>query len=87
MDLLTSLYKAEGFEQFIQKTYVGQKRFSVEGLETLIPSLEELISLSAEDGIDNVTIAMAHRGRLNVLAHILEKPYEAIFHNFNIQHG
>ncbi|WHY77584.1 2-oxoglutarate dehydrogenase E1 component [Neobacillus sp. WH10] len=82
VDLLTSLYKAEGFEQFIQKTYVGQKRFSVEGLETLIPSLEELISLSAEDGIDNVMIAMAHRGRLNVLAHILEKPYEAIFSQF-----
>lgn len=81
-DLLSSLYKAEGFEQFIQKTYVGQKRFSVEGLEALVPSIEELISLSAEDGIENVMISMAHRGRLNVLAHVLEKPYEAIFSQF-----
>lgn len=81
-DLLASLYKAEGFEQFIQKTYVGQKRFSVEGLETLVPSIEELVSLSAEDGIENVMISMAHRGRLNVLAHVLEKPYEGIFSQF-----
>ncbi|QED49887.1 2-oxoglutarate dehydrogenase E1 component [Cytobacillus dafuensis] len=81
-DLLSKLYKAEGFEQFIQKTYVGQKRFSVEGLETLVPSIEELVALSAEDGIENVMISMAHRGRLNVLAHVLEKPYEAMFSQF-----
>ncbi|PKG27740.1 2-oxoglutarate dehydrogenase E1 component [Cytobacillus horneckiae] len=81
-DLFSNLYKAEAFEQFIQKTYVGQKRFSVEGLETLVPSLEELISLSAEEGIKNVMISMSHRGRLNVLAHVLEKPYEGIFSQF-----
>lgn len=81
-DLFSNLYKAEAFEQFIQKTYVGQKRFSVEGLETLVSSLEELISLSAEEGIKNVMISMSHRGRLNVLAHVLEKPYEGIFSQF-----
>jgi len=81
-DLLTKLLKAEGFEQFIQKTYVGQKRFSVEGLEVLVPAMNELVQLAAEKGIENVMISMAHRGRLNVLAHVLEKPYEAIFSQF-----
>ncbi|OCA82248.1 2-oxoglutarate dehydrogenase E1 component [Bacillus sp. FJAT-27225] len=81
-ELLRKLYKAEGFEQFIQKTYVGQKRFSVEGLEALVPAIEEVVHLSAEAGIKNVMISMAHRGRLNVLAHVLEKPYEAIFSQF-----
>ncbi|KAB2332278.1 2-oxoglutarate dehydrogenase E1 component [Cytobacillus depressus] len=80
--LLTNLYEAEGFEQFLQKTYVGQKRFSVEGLETLVPAINEIVALGAEDGMQDVMISMAHRGRLNVLAHVLEKPYEAIFSQF-----
>ncbi|ALC88555.1 2-oxoglutarate dehydrogenase [Bacillus sp. FJAT-18017] len=81
-ELLKKLYQVEGFEQFIQKTYVGQKRFSVEGLEALVPAIDEVVHLSAEAGIENVMISMAHRGRLNVLAHVLEKPYEAIFSQF-----
>ncbi|MCU9613005.1 2-oxoglutarate dehydrogenase E1 component [Caldibacillus lycopersici] len=81
-ELLKKLYEAEGFEQFIHKTYIGQKRFSVEGLETMVPAVEELVALSAEEKIDNVVIAMAHRGRLNILAHVLQKPYEALFSQF-----
>ncbi len=81
-ELLTNLMKAEGFEQFLQKTYVGQKRFSVEGIETLVPAIEEIVTLSAEDGVKDVMISMAHRGRLNVLTHILEKPYEGMFSLF-----
>ena len=80
--LLEQLAAAEGFERFIHKTYVGQKRFSVEGLETLVPAVEELVRLSAKGEIDHVAIAMAHRGRLNMLAHVLDKPYESIFSQF-----
>lgn len=80
--LMEQLTAAESFEQFLHKTYVGQKRFSVEGLETLVPSIEELVKLSAKEEIKQVAIAMAHRGRLNVLAHVMDKPYEAIFSQF-----
>lgn len=80
--LFHSLLSAEGFEQFLGKTFVGQKRFSVEGLESLVPVMNEVINLSAKDDIENVLISMAHRGRLNVLTHVLEKPYEAIFSQF-----
>jgi len=80
--LLESLFKAEGFEHFIGKKYVGQKRFSVEGLEALVPLLNKAVDLSAEAGISNMYIAMAHRGRLNVLTHVLEKPYEAMLSQF-----
>lgn len=81
-ELLEKLAAAESFEQFIHKMYVGQKRFSVEGLESLVPSIDEFVKLSCETGIENVMIAMAHRGRLNVLAHVLEKPYEALLSQF-----
>ncbi|RLL42102.1 2-oxoglutarate dehydrogenase E1 component [Oceanobacillus piezotolerans] len=80
--LLKSLYEAEKFEQFIGKTYVGQKRFSVEGLESLVPFINELVTLSAKSNVNHVAISMAHRGRLNVLTHVLEKPYEAILSQF-----
>ncbi len=80
--LMEQLTAAESFEQFLHKTYVGQKRFSVEGLETLVPAIEELVKLSAKEEIKQVAIAMAHRGRLNVLAHVMDKPYEAIFSQF-----
>ncbi|WP_068676177.1 2-oxoglutarate dehydrogenase E1 component [Oceanobacillus sp. Castelsardo] len=81
-ELFHSLLLAEGFEEFLGKTFVGQKRFSVEGLESLVPVMNEIINLSAKDNIENVLISMAHRGRLNVLTHVLEKPYEAIFSQF-----
>lgn len=82
VDLLKRLTEVEGFEQFIHRTFVGQKRFSIEGLDTLVPLIENVINHSVESGTDTINIGMAHRGRLNVLAHILEKPYELIFGEF-----
>lgn len=73
---------AVGFENFIHKKFVGQKRFSLEGAESLIPSLDAVIEKGAELGIEEFVIGMAHRGRLNILANILEKPYENIFNEF-----
>ncbi|MGN1402034.1 MAG: 2-oxoglutarate dehydrogenase E1 component [Bacillus sp. (in: firmicutes)] len=80
--LLKRLTEVEDFEKFLHKTFVGQKRFSVEGLDTLIPVLDELIKDSVQTGTKNINIGMAHRGRLNVLAHVLGKPYEMIFSEF-----
>lgn len=73
---------AVGFENFIHKKFVGQKRFSLEGGEGLIPALDAVIGHGATLGVDEFVIGMAHRGRLNVLANILEKPYENIFKEF-----
>ncbi|HZL09670.1 MAG TPA: 2-oxoglutarate dehydrogenase E1 component [Prolixibacteraceae bacterium] len=73
---------AVGFESFIHKKFVGQKRFSLEGGEVLIPALDAVIGHGAELGISEFVIGMAHRGRLNVLANIMEKPYEHIFKEF-----
>ena len=73
---------AVGFENFIHKKFVGQKRFSLEGAETLIPAMDAVIERGAELGIEEFVIGMAHRGRLNVLANVLEKPYKNIFKEF-----
>ncbi len=73
---------AVGFENFIHKKFVGQKRFSLEGAETLIPSLDAIIERGSELGIEEFVLGMAHRGRLNILANILDKPYENIFKEF-----
>ncbi len=73
---------AVGFESFIHKKFVGQKRFSLEGAETLIPSLDAIIERGVELGIEEFVLGMAHRGRLNILANILEKPYQNIFKEF-----
>jgi multifunctional 2-oxoglutarate metabolism enzyme len=80
--ILNRLNAAEAFETFLQTKYVGQRRFSLEGGETLIPLLDEILSESAINGLDEVVIGMAHRGRLNVLANIVGKPYEKIFSEF-----
>ena len=80
--VLSRLNAAEAFETFLQTKYVGQKRFSLEGGESLIPLLDEVLQASAEAGLDEVVIGMAHRGRLNVLANIVGKPYEKIFSEF-----
>ncbi len=80
--LLESLSKAEFFEVFLHTKYVGQKRFSIEGAETLIPILAEMIEVGAEGKMDGFVMGMAHRGRLNVLANILQKPYSVIFQEF-----
>lgn len=76
------LVKAVGFESFIHRRFVGQKRFSLEGTETLIPALHYLIRKGSELGIEEFFLSMAHRGRLNVLANIIEKPIEYIFQEF-----
>jgi 2-oxoglutarate dehydrogenase E1 component len=76
------LNQASSFEQFIHKKFVGQKRFSLEGSEALIPALHYLMKLGSDSGIDEYIIGMAHRGRLNVLANIMEKPQENIFQEF-----
>ncbi len=81
-DIYHHLNLAVGFEGYIHKKFVGQKRFSLEGAETLIPALDALIAHGAKLGSQEFVFGMAHRGRLNVLANILEKPYENIFKEF-----
>lgn len=80
--ILSTLNHAEAFEEFLQTKYVGQKRFSLEGGESLIPLLDAILGDSARRGIHEVAIAMAHRGRLNVLANIAGKSYGQIFSEF-----
>ena len=80
--ILGRLNAAEAFETFLQTKYVGQRRFSLEGGESLIPLLDEVLAESARNELDEVVIGMAHRGRLNVLANIVGKPYEKIFNEF-----
>ncbi len=80
--ILKKLSEAVGFEHFVRKRFPGQKRFSLEGCETLIPALDALIEKGANLGITEYVIGMAHRGRLNVLGNILKKPYCKIFSEF-----
>jgi 2-oxoglutarate dehydrogenase E1 component len=80
--LLHKLNQASVFENFLHTKFVGQKRFSLEGLETLIPALDAVIQYGAELGVSEFILGMAHRGRLNVLANILGKTYEEIFKEF-----
>lgn len=82
-DLLRRLSEVEGFERFLHSTFQGQKRFSIEGNDVLVPMLDEAIHEATETGATEVLIGMAHRGRLNVLAHILGKPYATIFSEFH----
>lgn len=84
-EIFSHLVKASGFEQFIHTKFVGQKRFSLEGTETLIPALQYLIDKGAELGIEEFFMGMAHRGRLNVLANVINKPYERIFQEFTAE--
>ncbi|MFN8442118.1 MAG: 2-oxoglutarate dehydrogenase E1 component [Caldilineaceae bacterium] len=81
-DLLERLSEVEGFERFLHSTFVGQKRFSIEGCDMLVPMLDSIIRNAASDGTREVVIGMAHRGRLNVLAHVLGKPYADILGEF-----
>ena len=81
--ILRHLHKAELFEHFLHTKYVGQKRFSLEGGETLIPALDTLVEQCPESGIDEIVMGMAHRGRLNVLANLLRKSFEFIFEEFS----
>ena len=80
--ILHKLNQSNVFEQFLQKKFVGQKRFSIEGGEALIPALDTLIEKGANLGVEEYVMGMAHRGRLNVLANIFNKTYQAIFSEF-----
>jgi 2-oxoglutarate dehydrogenase E1 component len=80
--ILKGLHYAEMFERFLQTRYVGQKRFSLEGAETLIPLVEAIVEKAPGSDVREIVMGMAHRGRLNVLANILRKPYEEIFAEF-----
>jgi 2-oxoglutarate dehydrogenase E1 component len=80
--LLRRLTKVDALERFMHKAYLGQHQFSIEGLDMTVPMLDELIQLSAVNGGKEVVIGMAHRGRLNVLAHNLGRPYDTIFAEF-----
>lgn len=80
--ILKKLNQAVVFEQFLDKKYVGQKRFSLQGAETLIPALDSVVEKGAELGVDEFIFGMAHRGRLNVLANIFYKTYKEIFSEF-----
>ncbi|MCX6501847.1 MAG: multifunctional oxoglutarate decarboxylase/oxoglutarate dehydrogenase thiamine pyrophosphate-binding subunit/dihydrolipoyllysine-residue succinyltransferase subunit [Microbacterium sp.] len=80
--ILSKLNEAEAFETFLQTKYVGQKRFSLEGGESLIPLLDEMLQGAASAGLDGAAIGMAHRGRLNVLTNIAGKTYGQVFREF-----
>ena len=80
--ILSKLNEAEAFETFLQTKYVGQKRFSLEGGESLIPLLDQVLQGAAEAGLDGAAIGMAHRGRLNVLTNIAGKTYGQVFREF-----
>ena len=80
--LLERLTEVEVFERFLQRAFPGKTRFSIEGVDMMVPMLDELIRLAAESGMRHVLMGMAHRGRLNVLAHLLGMPYESILAEF-----
>jgi 2-oxoglutarate dehydrogenase E1 component len=80
--LLERLTEVEGFERYLRRAFLGQKQFSIEGLDALVPMLETAIELAAGHGAHEIVIGMAHRGRLNVLANVLGRPYEDILREF-----
>jgi len=80
--LLKSLTRVDIFEKFLHRAFLGQKRFSIEGVDMLVPMLNSLVRSAASKGTPEVVLGMAHRGRLNVLAHVLDKPYAKMFGEF-----
>jgi len=82
IELLDRLIQVEAFERFLHKAYLGQKRFSIEGVDLLVPMLDRVIDMAADQGARDVVLGMAHRGRLNVLVHTLGRPYVTVFGEF-----
>lgn len=80
--ILTKVIEAEQFEKFLGRKYVGTKRFGLDGGESMIPALESVIKYGGAMGVREIVIGMAHRGRLNVLANVMQKPFRVIFHEF-----
>ncbi len=83
LEILDHLTAAETFERFIHRKWVGTKRFGLDGAESTIPALEQIVRRAAELGVEEIAIGMPHRGRLNVLANVMRKPYRAIFAEFS----
>ncbi|MEM1053443.1 MAG: 2-oxoglutarate dehydrogenase E1 component [Pseudomonadota bacterium] len=81
--ILASVLRGEGYEEFLGKKYVGTKRFGLDGGESMIPALEAVIKHGGSAGVREIVYGMAHRGRLNVLANVMGKPYKVIFHEFS----
>ena len=80
--ILNSLVQAEGYEKFLHVKYMGTKRFGLDGGESLIPAMEQIIKRGGQLGVEDIVIGMPHRGRLSVLANVMQKPYRAIFNEF-----
>jgi 2-oxoglutarate dehydrogenase E1 component len=80
--LLEQLTQAEVFERYLQRAFLGQKQFSIEGLDVIVPVLDEAVELAAEAGAHRVVLGMAHRGRLNTIVHTLGRPYEDVLREF-----
>jgi 2-oxoglutarate dehydrogenase E1 component len=80
--ILQKLVEAEGFEKFLDVKYTGTKRFGLDGAESLIPALEQIIKRGGNLGVKDIVMGMAHRGRLNVLTQVMGKPHRALFHEF-----
>ena len=80
--ILNKMVEAEGFEKFLHVKYMGTKRFGLDGGESLIPAMEQIIKRGGNLGVDEIIIGMPHRGRLSVLANVMRKPYRAIFNEF-----
>ncbi|WP_149587828.1 2-oxoglutarate dehydrogenase E1 component [Tabrizicola flagellatus] len=80
--ILNKLVEAEGYEKFLHVKYMGTKRFGLDGGEALIPAMEQIIKRGGALGVKEIIIGMPHRGRLNILANVMQKPYRAIFHEF-----
>ncbi|MCZ8369167.1 MAG: 2-oxoglutarate dehydrogenase E1 component [Porphyrobacter sp.] len=81
--ILAAVLRGEGYEEFLAKKYVGTKRFGLDGGESMIPALEAVIKHGGSAGVREIIYGMAHRGRLNVLANVMAKPYRVIFHEFS----
>ncbi|MFQ5438093.1 MAG: 2-oxoglutarate dehydrogenase E1 component [Paracoccaceae bacterium] len=81
--ILNKLVEAEGFEKFLHVKYMGTKRFGLDGAESLIPAMEQIIKRGGAMGVEEIIIGMPHRGRLNILSNVMGKPYRAIFNEFH----
>src|SRR3546814_19046879 len=81
--ILTKVIEAEEWEKFLARKYVGTKRFGLDGGESMIPAMESIIKYGGQYGVKDIVYGMAHRGRLNMLANLLAKPYQVIFHEFS----
>jgi 2-oxoglutarate dehydrogenase E1 component len=82
LQLLQRLTKVDAMERYLRRSFLGHKTFSIEGLDAMVPMLEELVTMASDDGIDQVVLGMAHRGRLAVTAHVVNRPYESVLVTF-----